>query len=136
MKLFTLFLAIITCTFSFSQNLMITNYVEGTLLMPNKKTETLVIIIPGSGPTDRDGNQNFVKNNSLKFLAEDLTAEGFATFRYDKRAIIMLKNGTSKNAISKVRFDDFVADAKKVISYFAKQNSFKNIYILDTVKGL
>ena len=37
-------------------------HVDGTLLTPNEVKKTnLVIIIPGSGPTNRDGNQNFVK---------------------------------------------------------------------------
>jgi hypothetical protein len=37
------------------------------------KKETLVILIAGSGPTDRNGNQKNVVNNSLKYLCEGLT---------------------------------------------------------------
>ncbi|MFJ8065799.1 MarR family transcriptional regulator [Psychrobacillus sp. NPDC096426] len=45
----------------------------------------LMVIIAGSGPTDRNGNSIALpgKNNSLKMLAEDLAAEGVATIRYD-----------------------------------------------------
>ena len=95
----------------------------------------MVIIIPGSGPTDRDGNQNFLKNNSLKFLAQDITENGIATFRYDKRALTMLKKGASTNAIGEITFDDFVKDAKKVINYFNTRKQFKNIYIIGHSQG-
>ena len=67
-------------------------FIEGTIMVP-KGTELppLVIIIAGSGPTDRNGNQPMMKNNSLKFLAEGLYDKGIATFRYDKRIIKQLK---------------------------------------------
>ena len=40
-----------------SEELKIGSFVEGTLLLPNSENPPLVIMIPGSGPTDRDGNQ-------------------------------------------------------------------------------
>jgi len=118
-----------------AQDLIISNYIEGTLLIPNSKTNTLAIIIPGSGPTDRDGNQNFMKNNSLKFLANDITDKGIATFRYDKRALTMLKKGANEKQIKKVRFDDFVSDAKKVVSYFNSRKRYDKIYIIGHSQG-
>jgi len=118
-----------------AQDLIINNYVEGTLLTPNSKTNTLAIIIPGEGPKNRDGNQNFEKNNSLKFLAQDLSNNGIATFRYDKRALTMLKKGANEKQIKKVRFDDFVTDAKKVASYFKNRKRYKKVYIIGHSQG-
>jgi len=118
-----------------AQDLIISDYVEGTLLTPNSKTNTLAIIIPGSGPTDRNGNQNFMKNNSLKFLSQDLSNNGIATFRYDKRALTMLKKGASEKQIKKVRFDDFVADAQKAVSYFKNRKRYDKIYIIGHSQG-
>ncbi len=118
-----------------AQDLIISDYVEGTLLSPNSKTSTLAIIIPGSGPTDRDGNQNFMKNNSLKFLAQDITSNGIATFRYDKRALTMLKKGSNAKNIKKVRFDDFVTDAQKVVSYFTNRKRYDKIYVIGHSQG-
>ena len=47
--------------------------INGTLLNPTSKgKKPLVIIIPGSGPTDRNGNNVAMTNNSLKYLAEEL----------------------------------------------------------------
>jgi len=118
-----------------AQDLIISDYVEGTLLTPNSKTNTLAIIIPGSGPTDRDGNQNFMKNNSLKFLSQDLSNNGIATFRYDKRALTMLKKGANEKKIKQVRFDDFVNDTKKVVSYFKNRKRYDKIYIIGHSQG-
>ena len=118
-----------------AQDITVSNYVEGTLLIPNSKTSTVAIIIPGSGPNDRDGNQNFMKNNSLKYLAEDLTSEGIATFRYDKRALTMLKKRASEKQIKQVTFDDFVADAKKVVAYLKNIKHYSNIYIIGHSQG-
>jgi len=120
---------------SIAQDLIISDYVEGTLLTPNSKTNTLVIIIPGSGPTDRDGNQNFMKNNSLKFLAQDLSNNGVATFRYDKRALTMLKKGANEKKIKQVRFDDFATDAQKVVGYFKNKKHYDKIYVIGHSQG-
>jgi len=36
----------------------------------------VVVIIAGSGPTDRDGNQPFMKNDSLKLLGKGSGRQG------------------------------------------------------------
>jgi len=62
----------------------------GTLELPQSRSRVpVVLIIAGSGPTDRDGNSPVHKgpNNSLKLLAEGLAARGIASVRYDKRGI-------------------------------------------------
>src|SRR5687768_6203120 len=62
----------------------------GSLLLPQAKRKVpVILIISGSGPTDRDGNSPLLKgpNNSLKLLAEGLAANGIASLRYDKRGI-------------------------------------------------
>lgn len=59
----------------------------GTLLDPDPKGP-LVIIIPGSGPTDRDGNNPLgVVGGPYKHLAEALAEQGVATLRIDKRGM-------------------------------------------------
>jgi hypothetical protein len=60
--------------------------VHGSLLQPlNVTSKTLVIIVAGSGPTDRNGNQAIMQNNSLKLLAQALADNGIASLRFDKR---------------------------------------------------
>ena len=67
-----------------------TGTLYGTLLTPSSATPVpVVLIIAGSGPTDRDGNSILLPgpNNSLRMLAEGLVARGIASLRYDKRAV-------------------------------------------------
>ncbi len=60
----------------------------GTLLYPPTATPPPVaLLIAGSGPTNRDGNNSWARNNSLKLLAQSLGQRGIATLRYDKRGV-------------------------------------------------
>lgn len=64
----------------------------GTLLLPmlsELQKVPGVVLVGGSGPTDRDGNNRFVpgKIDLLKQIAELLAAAGIASLRYDKRGI-------------------------------------------------
>ncbi|WP_299112523.1 alpha/beta hydrolase [uncultured Winogradskyella sp.] len=130
----------LVCSISFSQNktyneeeLSITKWIDGTLLSPiNNDKPNLAIIIAGSGPTNRNGNQNFLKNNSLKKLAEQLTENGIATFRYDKRIVKqILQNNVDKD----IMFDDFVSDASAVMDYFKEKDNYNKIYIIGHSQG-
>ena len=71
----------------------------------------VVLLISGSGPTDRDGNTVLLPgpNNSLRLLADALAARGIASVRYDKRGV-----GASRAAMGSeadLRFDMYADDA-------------------------
>ena len=115
-----------------SQQVVIDPEVQGTLLSPKGSAQPpLAILIAGSGPTDRDGNQAQFKNNSLKYLAEGLAQRGMAVFRYDKRVIAQIKNGTAQE--EKMTFEDEVKDALLVVDYFKKR--YKNITLVGHSEG-
>jgi pimeloyl-ACP methyl ester carboxylesterase len=62
----------------------------GTLTLPAGgvvKDVPSVLLLPGSGPTDRDGNQQGFTTNLLRDLAWGLADNGIASFRFDKRAV-------------------------------------------------
>lgn len=62
----------------------------GSLVLPDAGAPfPVVLLIGGSGPTDRDGNnpQLPVRIDNLKLLAEALAERGIATLRYDKRGV-------------------------------------------------
>ncbi len=62
---------------------------SGTLLMPpGAKNVPAFVLLPGSGPTDRDGSvpQMNLKIDVLKQVAERLAENGIASYRFDKRA--------------------------------------------------
>ena len=116
-----------------AQDLSINSHVDGTLLSPNDiENPILAIIIADSGPTDRNGNQNFQKNNALKKLSESLSNQNIATFRYDKRIVKQIRKG---NVSSKISFDDFITDANAVIDYFKSQNSYSKIVVIGHGQG-
>ena len=116
-----------------SSDVRISDMVYGTLLTPDVATSKIAIIIPGSGPTDRNGNQQMMRNNSLKLLAESLAKEGIASIRYDKRVLTLLK----KNALQEERldFNMFIEDAVATIEYIRQQGRFKDIYVIGHEQG-
>ncbi|MDO6597589.1 alpha/beta hydrolase [Oceanihabitans sp. 2_MG-2023] len=116
-----------------AEEIAVNELIDGTLLTPNNSNKhVLAIIIAGSGPTNRDGNQNFLKNNSLKKLAEGISNQGIATFRYDKRIVKQIRKGkVDKN----IMFDDYVTDAISVIDYFKEKKTFSKIYIIGHSQG-
>jgi uncharacterized protein len=60
---------------------------SGTMLAP-KNSGAAVLIIPGSGPTDRDGNNPLgVTGSPYKHLAEALAERGLTSVRIDKRGM-------------------------------------------------
>jgi pimeloyl-ACP methyl ester carboxylesterase len=61
----------------------------GSLLLPKSDMPVpVVLIISGSGPTDRDGNNpDGGRNDSLKRLAWVLAKHNIASVRYDKRGV-------------------------------------------------
>ncbi|MCB0462630.1 MAG: alpha/beta hydrolase [Flavobacteriaceae bacterium] len=137
-KLFFVLYLMSFCVFSQEltftpKDITINEFIDGTLLIPNDvEKPNLAIIIAGSGPTDRNGNQNMLKNNSLKKLAEELSKEGLATFRYDKRIVKQIrKNNVDMN----IRFDDFITDAISVLNYFKNNDAFNKVYIIGHSQG-
>lgn len=68
----------------------------GTLLLPRSdKPVPVVLIIAGSGPTDRNGNNpEGGRNDSLKQLAITLSRYNIASVRYDKRGVAASKAAT------------------------------------------
>ncbi|NNK72231.1 MAG: alpha/beta hydrolase [Flavobacteriaceae bacterium] len=116
-----------------AQEIAVSSHVNGTLLLPGEPEKpNLAIIIGSSGPTDRDGNQNFMQNNVLKKLAEGLTRNGIATFRYDKRIVKQIRRG---NVDKSILFDDFVHDARTVVEYFKATDSYKAIFLIGHGQG-
>ncbi|MFP6849504.1 MAG: alpha/beta fold hydrolase [Pseudomonas sp.] len=68
----------------------------GTLLKPSGTTPVAVaLLIAGSGPTDRDGNNpEGGQSDSLKRLAQSLAKQGIASLRYDKRGVAASRAAT------------------------------------------
>jgi uncharacterized protein len=94
----------------------------GTLVRPQSSSPApVVIIVAGSGPTDRNGNSVMLSgpNNSLKLLAEGLAAQGIASVRYDKRGVsetgrvmrLAAEKNNAKLREEDLRFESYIDDA-------------------------
>lgn len=108
--------------------------VRGTLLIPKSSAAVpVVLIIAGSGPTDRNGNSPLIPgaNNSLRLLAEALAAEGIASLRYDKRGI----GQSSRFNELDVRFDMFVDDAVAWIAKLRSDARFSHVVVAGHSEG-
>ena len=119
-----------------SQEIEVNSLIKGTLFSPEKvsKKTKLVILIAGSGPTNRSGNSTMGGiNNSLKFLAEGLTQNGIAVYSYDKRIFAqMITKTVDEKTLS---FEDFINDTKDVITYFKSQKKYSKINIAGHSEG-
>jgi len=124
---------------AFSQNIKeepIKNEIlDGILLVPiSKNPIPLVIIIAGSGPTDKDGNNPLSgKSNSYKLLAEGLAQNNIASLRYDKR-------GVGKSVVSNFKedsltFDQYINDVSSWVNIISKDKRFNKIIILGHSEG-
>ena len=140
--IFTLLCIMLTATV-FSQapaaftkeNIAVNALLNGTLYSPIKQSKktNLVILIAGSGPTDRDGNQKMMPNNSLKLLAEAVANNGIAVYSYDKRIFAQMAAGKLDEA--SLSFDNFIDDAKAVLLYFKNQKKYHTITIAGHSEG-
>jgi len=136
-KLFLLLLFI--PLFSFGQEEEITlktksGDIKGSLLMPSVSVKVpVVLIIAGSGPTDRNGNNPMMTNNSLLMLANELKKNGIASVRYDKRGIG--ESTSSGLQESDLRFENYVDDVKDWIELLNENNRFSDIIVLGHSEG-
>ncbi len=105
----------------------------GTLLLPMISEIQYVpgvVLVAGSGPTDRDGNNPLapVPIDLLKQIAELLAGVGIASLRYDKRGI-----GASTRPSDSVRaqemfftWDNFVGDVQAAHAELLRHNEIKS----------
>lgn len=109
--------------------------IYGTLDNPAKlaKRQTIALIISGSGPTDRDGNNQMMKNNSLKMLATELAKNGIASVRFDKRGIAA--STASGMAERDLRFENYINDVKDWIKKLKADRRYSKIVIIGHSEG-
>jgi len=115
---------------------------KGTLLLPDGKGKfPAMVLLPGSGPTDRNGNQPGMTVDLLKQIAEELAKDGIATLRFDKRAVGTVYKDVYPKDLAK--FNDFfswenhVGDARKAFDYLRSQPEIdtKHVGILGHSEG-
>ena len=105
----------------------------GTLLLPIwSELEKVpgVVLVSGSGPTDRDGNNTLVPDriDLLKQIAELLAEAGIASLRYDKRGIGASSSKPNGSIAELERFfswENFVGDVVAAHAELVKHDEIK-----------
>jgi uncharacterized protein len=100
----------------------------GTLVMPSPEFGSpcpAMVLLAGSGPTDRDGNQPpIVMTDLLKQIARGLADHGIATLRFDKRGMYANVGGLPKNPAAYGAFfswENFADDAASAYRFLRDQ---------------
>ncbi len=111
--------------------------IQGSLLLPANVPAKcpVVLIIAGSGPTDRDGNNPGIPgaNNCYRLLAQGLASSGIASLRYDKRGIAASKAALKSEA--DIRFEDYIGDAVAWVNLLRADARFGKIIVLGHSEG-
>jgi alpha/beta superfamily hydrolase len=106
----------------------------GMLLTAEAPDAPVVLIIPGSGPTDRDGNNPLgVAASTYRLLAEALATKGVTTARIDKRGMF-----GSKAAIAdpnKVTIGDYAADVASWVKMLKERSGRPCIWVAGHSEG-
>src|ERR1700722_14414677 len=109
--------------------------IHGVLTQPNDRgAHPAVLIIPGSGPTDLDGNNKFgITAAPYRMLATDLGAHHIAVARFNKRGI-----GSSAGAmrdVNDVTMQDYSADVGAWIRLLKTTTGNSCIWLLGHSEG-
>lgn len=107
---------------------------KATELAPGGKPQAAVVILPGSGPTDRDGNNPMgVRGSSYRLLAEGLAAQGVASLRMDKRG--MFASGPAAADPNAVTVTVLAADANAWASDLKRRTGLRCVWLLGHSEG-
>ena len=116
-----------------------TGTLYGTIdLPPGQGPWPVVLIHPGSGPTDRDGNSRLsaiqsLENDSLKLLGRGLAARGIAALRIDKRGIAASAKAMAK--VEDLRVETYADDAAAWVAFLRQDRRFTKVGIIGHSEG-
>ena len=112
-----------------------TGTMYGSLVLPKSdKPVPVVLIIAGSGPTDRNGNNTQGgRNDSLKKLAWRLAQNNIASVRFDKRGIAQSQPAAPDERT--LNLDQYVTDAVAWGNLLKADPRFADVFVLGHSEG-
>jgi uncharacterized protein len=107
---------------------------KGLMVSTDKPDAPVVLIIPGSGPVDRDGNSlHGLNTDTYKLLAAGLAERGVASVRIDKRG--MRSSAAAIPNANDVTIGDYASDVHSWAATILKQTGGKCIWVLGHSEG-
>lgn len=107
--------------------------ISATIDMPEAGSDTAVLIVAGSGPTDRNGNSAAGLNTfCYKMLSEALAEGGYAVMRYDKRAIGL--SPIPAEDVPNLVLEDYIDDARTCVEYL-RNDGFERVVVAGHSEG-
>lgn len=106
---------------------------RGTMVVPAKDAP-IILMIPGSGPTDRDGNNPLgVRAAPYRLLAEGLAGQGIGSVRIDKRGMFGSQGAVTDAAA--VTIDDYVRDIGAWVDAIRARTGDQCVWLLGHSEG-
>ncbi len=107
---------------------------EGVYLTSGDAASPIVLIVPGSGPTDRDGNNPLgMTAATYRYLAQDLAKAGISSIRIDKRGMFGSKAAV-KDA-NNVTLADYANDVHTWIKVAREKTGSSCVWVLGHSEG-
>lgn len=107
---------------------------KGLMVAADKPDAPVVLIIPGSGPVDRNGNSlHGLNTDTYKLLAQGLAAKGIASVRIDKRG--MFSSAAAIPNANNVTIADYASDVHTWAEAIHKKTGGKCIWVLGHSEG-
>ena len=107
---------------------------SGTLLGSQDSHSPVVLIIPGSGPTDRDGNSPLgIRASSYRLIAEGLAGRGIRSVRIDKRG--MFGSNRAVPGADAVTIEDYATDVRTWAAVIRERMGTPRVWVLGHSEG-
>ena len=107
---------------------------KGVMLKTKQQHGPVVLIVPGSGPTDRDGNSPLgLKASTYRLLAQGLAAQGIATVRIDKRG--MFESAKAVADPNNVTIQDYADDVSSWVKTIRQESDYACVWVLGHSEG-
>lgn len=106
---------------------------RGTMLLPAKDAP-VILMLPGSGPTDRDGNSpQGMRAAPYRLLAEGLAEQGVGSVRIDKRGMFASRGAVADaNAVT---VPDYVRDTGAWVDAIRERTGTQCVWLLGHSEG-
>lgn len=111
-----------------------TGPLRGTLLSQAAGDVPVVLIVPGSGPTDRNGNNPYgLQASTYRLLADGLLKNGIASVRIDKRG--MYGSASAIPDANEVTIEDYATDVHSWVTTIRRQTGAACVWVLGHSEG-